>query len=286
MMSNVYHRAVVEDVLRSLKGKRVLYLPNPGNAGDALIAAGTKAAFDRAALSYEVITDLLDPGDCPVLLGGGGSLLGGVGEFRKALEYYSSRAKHLIILPHTVRNCEELLQNLGSNVTFIVRELESYRHLLTRCHKPTLLLAPDMAFHLDVEEFLNDPEIRESGQRWFVAMLKHHGIDFDQICSAPRAYYSRTDWEKKAGIGGSDFDVSSVFGFGIWGDRGSASAWCLLEAVRAVQSVVTDRLHVGIASALLGKECDFYDNAYGKNKEVYGYSIKYHFRNVNFLQHA
>ena len=38
--------------------------------------------------------------------------------------------------------------------------------------------------------------------------------------------------------------------------------------------IVTDRLHVGISSRLLGKEVFLFDNSYGKVSGVYEYSLK------------
>jgi exopolysaccharide biosynthesis predicted pyruvyltransferase EpsI len=46
--------------------------------------------------------------------------------------------------------------------------------------------------------------------------------------------------------------------------------------------VATDRLHVGIGAALLGKTCRLHDNSYGKNRAVYDHSIRNHFPAVVF----
>lgn len=282
-MTLAMHRAVVTEYLRGLAGRELFYYPNPGNAGDALIAAGTKAAFNRAGLAPTVIDAESDVTGKTVIMGGGGSLLGPQGEFPAALRNFSMQAKELIILPHTLRMSPEILDCLRENVTIFVRELESFRILSGNTTRPTVFLAPDMAFHVDVQEFLADPAVAGPGRRWFDAMLKHHGIKFGPIMEAPRAYFARTDWEKRADIGGSDFDASDVFAFGIWGERGAASAWCLLNAVRLVQAVTTDRLHVGIAAALLGKDCELHDNIYGKNRNIFEYSMKFHFSNINLV---
>lgn len=277
------HRAVVHEFLKGYRGREVVYFPNPGNAGDALIGAGTKAAFDRAGLSPAVTAVGEDVAGKVVIMAGGGALLGAGGPYPEALSYFAPRAAQVIILPHTIRAPAHVLEALKSNVTLIARDIPSYTHILENCHSPTAILAPDMAFHLDARDFIESSEIKKSGENWFRGMLNHRGIKFDNITLKPRAYFARTDWEKKSSIGGEDFDLSELFGFGVWGDRGSAAAWCLLNAVDKVKAVTTDRLHVGIACALLGKECDMHDNVYGKNRGIYEYSIKYHFRNINFI---
>jgi exopolysaccharide biosynthesis predicted pyruvyltransferase EpsI len=277
------HRAVLHEFLKGYRGRDVVYFPNPGNAGDALIGAGTKAAFDRAGLSPGVAAVGDDVAGKVVIMGGGGSLLGPEGEFPSALAYFAPRAAELIVLPHTIRANEEFLSVLQKNATLFVRDISSFNHLLNTCDKPSVVIAPDMAFHLDARVFLDDSNIKVPGEKWFGAMLKHRGIQFNPLKTAPRAYFARTDWEKKDTIGGSDFDVSEVFAFGVWGDRGAAAAWCLLNAVDQVRAVTSDRLHVGIASALLGKECEMHDNIYGKNKGVFEYSLKYFFRNVRLV---
>jgi exopolysaccharide biosynthesis predicted pyruvyltransferase EpsI len=64
------------------------------------------------------------------------------------------------------------------------------------------------------------------------------------------------------------------------------SAWCFLEFIRTAPPIVTDRLHVAIGAALLGKTCALHDNSYGKNAAVYRHSLKYHFRHVGFVPRA
>lgn len=283
-MNPELHRAVVHQFLLSLRGREILFFPNPGNAGDALIGAGTHAAFRRAGLDPAVADIDTDVTGKVVVMAGGGAMLGTHGPFPEALRAFLARAEEVVVLPHTVADDGELLGLLDHNTTIFARELTSYQILARHCTKPTVLLAPDMAFHLDAEAFLADPEVAPAGQRWFDALLRHNAIDFESVKNAPRAYFARTDWEKKSDIGGQHFDASTVFGFGIWGERGWAASWCLLNAVRQARAVTTDRLHVGIAAALLNKDCELYDNIYGKNRSIYEYSLKFHYRNVKFRQ--
>ena len=48
----------------------------------------------------------------------------------------------------------------------------------------------------------------------------------------------------------------------------------MLSAIDSFNAILTDRLHAGIASALMGKEVYLFDNNYGKVSGVYGHSLK------------
>ena len=48
----------------------------------------------------------------------------------------------------------------------------------------------------------------------------------------------------------------------------------MLMAVDCADAIITDRLHVGIAAALMGKEVFLLDNTYGKLSGVYNHSLK------------
>jgi exopolysaccharide biosynthesis predicted pyruvyltransferase EpsI len=46
--------------------------------------------------------------------------------------------------------------------------------------------------------------------------------------------------------------------------------------------IMTDRLHIAIASSLMGKEVHLYAGSYFKNKEVFLSTLKEYFPNVHF----
>jgi exopolysaccharide biosynthesis predicted pyruvyltransferase EpsI len=48
----------------------------------------------------------------------------------------------------------------------------------------------------------------------------------------------------------------------------------LLDTIGRADVIVTNRLHIGIAGALLGKRVQLYDNSYGKIRDVYESSLK------------
>jgi hypothetical protein len=57
-----------------------------------------------------------------------------------------------------------------------------------------------------------------------------------------------------------------------------------IEAIDRFETIHTNRLHVGIASALLGKKVNLYANDYFKIRAIYETSIKPFFPNVIFQQ--
>ena len=56
----------------------------------------------------------------------------------------------------------------------------------------------------------------------------------------------------------------------------------MLNAIAPFNEVKTNRLHIAIASVILGKETTLYDNIYFKNREIYKYSMAPHFSNIQF----
>ena len=54
----------------------------------------------------------------------------------------------------------------------------------------------------------------------------------------------------------------------------------IFRILRRYGTVNTNRLHIGVAGALLGLNVNFYDNNYGKNAAVYEFSMRDRFPNV------
>ena len=60
------------------------------------------------------------------------------------------------------------------------------------------------------------------------------------------------------------------------------SSWEILNFLRNFDAVHTNRLHLCIAAALLGKRVYFYENVYWKNREVFEASIAKRFKRVTW----
>lgn len=78
------------------------------------------------------------------------------------------------------------------------------------------------------------------------------------------------------GIYNSDLDISDELGwFSCFDTKENfeLAAKTMIECVYDMESVYTDRLHVGIASILSGTDTYLYDNTYGKISGVYYNSL-------------
>lgn len=273
-------------------GGVVAYCPNHGNAGDALIAQATFQAFQACGLPYQLIDpQRFTPQDEVIIYGGGGNLCRYYSDARTFIQRIHRSVRKLIILPHTIEGNEDLLAALGRNVDIICREVVSYQHVQRHVTQANVYLADDMAFALQTKAVLR-ARLRRP---W------HHLLP-----GAPRndrvaiQAYLRTWWAvRRTGVLHAfridceaterqtpkhNYDLSSAFAYG------TASTYPILRAsvqllrlVGTCRQLQTDRLHVAIAGALLGREVFFYANNYYKNQAVYDLSMAPRFPYVHWM---
>jgi hypothetical protein len=156
-------------ILRFLKSlphdETLYYFPNPGNAGDAMIALAAFQLFAQAGLKYRVVprSSGFDPSGRIVIYAGGGNLVEYYDTARKAILACYPRLERLIILPHTIQANEDLLAGFRGNVDVICREPVSYRHVKQHAPWANVYLMDDLAFHLDAGALLaGRPPARDS----------------------------------------------------------------------------------------------------------------------------
>lgn len=266
-------RLEVEAVLQQLRGERVLYLPNPGNGGDSLIAAATYQAFERAGVEFELASLDADVTGRVVILSGGGNLVPYYDDVSCALDRFADKAGRLILLPHTVRGHEDLLARLDGRCTLFVRDRASLAHVKRLNAAVDVRLAHDMAFHLDVSSFMGQADLQRRGQPVVEAKLRQVGLTIQSFREWPSVELMRLDIESIVAEPASDADISDLFMMGVNPDEAPLAAWCFLHAISLANHVLTDRLHVGIGAALMRVPCTMRDNAYGKNAAVFDYSL-------------
>jgi len=281
----------VEEFLQALPREELLYHPNRGNAGDALIAIATCQLFRRLGVRFRLMpTEQFDGTGRVVLYGGGGNLVPMYSDAARFLRQHQS-AKHVILLPHTVWGHEALLESLGQNVTIFCRELVSYEHVCRHALHAEVLLAEDLAIGLDLPAARyptadlsrgSDVASRRIIEDWmFVARLElGRGLWGDpQTLNAFRQDLERTAYRPPA----PNYDVSRV-GHGCRSEQLAAySSMRLLSVVDRFDRVNTNRLHVCIAAALLGKTVNLYPNSYYKCKAVYDFSLAARFPAVTWM---
>lgn len=285
---------LVDDVLISLRGKSFIFVPNPGNAGDGLIAAAEYFEFMRLGLSFRYF-DINSPinfrRDDVIVYGGGGNLVGLYNNAKNFLIKIHNKIERLIILPHTIRGHEDLISSFGENVTIFCRDLPSYEHVRKTSGAVSCYKADDMALSLPVIEVLG--RSTKLGFSFVDLMTMRTVKRVVRLCDY--AISSKFDFRvlnafrydaegANRGEGLLNIDVSQVFS----GDEMSdvdcrETAYAFMRFINLFDKVNTDRLHVCIAAALLGKRVDFYDNSYGKNSNVYEFSMKNKFPNVNLI---
>lgn len=249
------------EFLSDYASKHIVYIPNPGNAGDSLIAMGTLQLFDKLGLNY-VIGDInVEYKDKILFYAGGGNL---VGLYNNCYNFLNkNKAKNeIVLLPHTVKDVDSLVTSLGSNVTIICREYVSYVYVysITK-HSQNVLLSKDMAFYIT-------------------------GLESYTIKGVGEGNCFRLDCEKtnvRIPSGNNDISASMEVPHNTTKpDVINNVCSSVFKYLSQFEVINTNRLHVAIAGALLGKRVNLYRNSYYKNKAVYDYSLKDIFNNVSF----
>lgn len=273
--------------LEQFQDEEVVFVPNPGNAGDALINLGMYRLFQDLGLRYRMgRRDGVYEGEV-VIYSGGGALVPeypGNGPF---FEANHACAKALILLPHTVRAYDDLIARMDSNCYLFAREQNSFAYLQNIETRANVALTHDLAFYLDDRAIAEMPWDRGflmgASRRWswpkMVAKFTMQAWRGDGQLNALRTDTEKTSVEIPAG----NHDMSEMFSSGDMSFGGCASTIKTMRAVfKRYDRVNTNRLHIAVLSALLGLPVDMRDNSYGKNRDIYDQSIKDYFDNVTF----
>ncbi len=275
-------RDSIDPFLAGFRGQRVLLYPNPGNAGDCLILAGTIAALEKGGVAYDIIDARADVTGRTVFVGGGGNLVPLYRDISDALERFLPRAARIVLLPHTIRGHARLLRRLDERVSVLCREAESLAYVQRVNPRVKSMLAHDMAFHLDADQVLARTDLAAGAMPIVEAALADAGFTLASLAAMPRARFMRTDKESRGTAGPGDIDLSAVLGNVSDAESAAITTWSFLRIVSAARHIETDRLHVAIAAALCGVPCDLHDNTYGKNRAMFAASLR-NFPNVDFI---
>ena len=279
------------------KFETVYFCPNPGNAGDSLLAHVTYELFDEYNIKYQILKEQgFNPTDKILLYGGGGNLVPYYPHARNFILKYHRLVKKLIILPHSIDGNEDLLKKLDENVDIITREEVTYNHVKKNALRANVFLADDLGFSLNVEKILSKMPrfslhlvnlklpVRILLQGNYTEM-KHRARKLFQNEKKHVLNCFRTDQEKSdIDIPSDNVDLSSIFSYGVDSkEKAFYVCYRLLNFINSYEEIRTNRLHVAIAGALLGKEVKLYSNSYYKCEAVYEFSIKGRFPNVTWM---
>ncbi|MEG8043352.1 polysaccharide pyruvyl transferase family protein [Sphingomonas faeni] len=258
---------------------------NPGNAGDSLIAAATYQLFDHYNIDVEILSSVAEAKALrneTVLLAGGGNLVPlyhGMSALIRVLQPGNNR---IIVLPHSVRGNEELLQSLVPATTIYCRELPTHQHVLAHAPSIEAELSHDLALFLDTDKLYDDMESDAEIHDLFREMLLERAKLTPEAIDGKKMSCMRHGVEKTFIPRAPNFDISIVFQIGVKPREANRGAWMLLEFTRLASEITTNRLHVGVASALSGTTTQLHDNSYGKVSSIYTHSMQKDFPNVSF----
>ena len=263
-------------------GKQIVFTPWPGNLGDALIVLATLQVFEDFGIRYRLLSENEEYSESSVyVLGGGGCLNPLYSDFSVNFIHslFPGKRPHVVILPHSVKGVDNLYSGFDGRLTVFARELKSYNYLLSLgAHEA--FIYDDLAIFLNVKEEHLCPYIFF---RKFYSQL--------QLSSRPTLNCFRNDEEADMALLNDtaflpSFDLSVSWnaknslemGFGLmkldYALLYNSISW-FLTYISMFDVIRTNRLHVGIAGCLLGKEVYLYDNSYGKISSVYDYSLSY-----------
>lgn len=289
----------ITSFLSKYKDKNIIYKANAGNAGDALIAYATLQVFHNCELQYTLYKEGMDLEGKIVFFGGGGNL---VKEYASGAKFISSCkdiVAELIILPHTITGHTDLLRSLKPNVTIFCRENMSFEYLKSLGLMPTIYLADDMALSLDVSVM----NLKTKAPLRFINYLNKYVVKRTYVLFKSRIFNPlfwlkkrktdsldafRLDKEKTTvKIPEGNIDLSILFMYEPAMDDESSisnSVTDFISFLNQFKTVNTNRLHVGIGAALLGKNVKFYSNSYYKNQAVFDFSLKDRFPNIVWMK--
>lgn len=302
----------IELYLQQFKNEDIVYIPDPGNAGDSVMATATYQLFDKLGLRYALPRfgklAHIELKDKVVIYGGGGNLTGAAERFSSRVSHLvHAKAKRYVILPHTIKSVTPLLQAFGPNVDVICREAVSYAYVRDTATRANVFLMDDIAFSLDVADVMRGAPILSPTARLASFAISKLFSDknipvFDQVLrtfrlnqtkaqfrdrlASTELYCFRTDGEKTdIAIPASNIDLSDVFEFGVeTKDVAYLSTREVLAFLGQFKTIHTNRLHMAISGALLGLDVRFYANNYYKCRAVYEQSLKDKFPNVRWIE--
>jgi exopolysaccharide biosynthesis predicted pyruvyltransferase EpsI len=272
---------------------KLIYYPNPGNAGDALIATATWQCFDRVGITPGVARPENFPRHGTIILGGGGNLVPPYRFIADALQAcLDKQVRRCLLLPHTIRGNEALLNRLDERFTLLCRDQLSLEHVRQHAPQAHSQLVDDMALGLDIQALrqrtqslphhlsllVDRPWIRRR-KKWKRALARQ------QPDASGRLEILRSDVEANTKRG--ELREKDLMDFFL--TRCEKRAGCdqvamdLIKVLSEAKSVRTDRLHVALPATLLGLRVDMLDNNYGKLSIVWKTSLEGRYPNARLV---
>ena len=270
----------MKEFLQGYKDREIIYVPNPGNAGDSMIAYGTFQVFDSMNLNWRIVKREKH-NDCYywprfkdklLFYGGGGNLVGGLYGACKNFLLSNKGRNEIVVLPHTVANEDSFIKGLDKNVKIICREEISYKYVRElMSHKENALLSDDMALHIKgIEEYKN-----KEGEGILNCFRKAKDkeasgikIPADNVDVSSRLKFK--SWEHDQKSPQDDVDIMKQVSLSVF------------DYLSRFSVINTNRAHMAIGGSLLNREVNMFSNSYYKNRAIYDYSLKGNYPNTRY----
>jgi exopolysaccharide biosynthesis predicted pyruvyltransferase EpsI len=209
-----------------------------GNKGDELIYAGTRQLLARRFYKEVSVRDLGTVSGHTALVAGCGGWCGPYHDMVKHLPAIESKFERVIIMPSSFDvSVPSVRSTLAATKALVfARERKSFEDIRRLCDAK---IAYDCAFFFDYRPYLRHGE----------GCLVSYRTDEESVLSV---------------IPESNHDISK--------SCSSLDEWLWTIARHAV--VKTDRAHVMIAAALLGKSVDYWTSSYHKVPSIADYALK------------
>lgn len=267
------------------------FFPNPGNAGDCLIASANWQLFDAVGLRPETAKPRDFKAGGNVILGGGGNLIPQYHDTEKALKRcLEIGVNKCLLLPSTIRGNEALLARLDSRFTIVCRDYQSFSHVQAHVDGASVFLSPDIVFSLEPEKL--NLRVKTLAHRWslmfdqdwFNRRFKwRRALRYQRRNLGQPLQILRCDIESAAGGANKLGDLNGHF---ITKRMGRAScdqvSSDIIRLLSDADAVVTDRLHIAIPSLLLNRSLTIRDNNYGKLSAVLAL-VESNYSNYRFI---
>lgn len=258
-------------------GERVVLISNHGNLGDALILAGAQAFLSHFGFEHRVVRGI-DIAEIrrvllrrryvrelllakPLIERNRLTLRKLAGEYRNAIYcgggYWIPHSRKPAVVRLVVDRFERAIVMPGTYAMPVPDDIRSRALLFVRDRSESQARLPEAPFCHDTAFFLDPPPTEGRGIGWFVRG------DEERSGAIPRPLNNR--------------DVSAE------GDEWSDPE-IVLDAVRPCATVVTDRLHVAIPAALMGKRVYLFQSNYFKIRAIFEASIVGRYPDVTLVR--
>jgi len=276
------------------------FLPNHGNLGDVMISCAQFQYFEAKKNDYTVYNRIIKSKEPFNFVYGGGGLWYNHYEssYQSILDIFKSPLlKKCIIMPSSFYCCEDVMSVLDERFVVFCREEQSLNYCRENNKKATFILADDMVINDDFNIFQNRicntdnlNNFFKGNIKMFFNIVKEKYLFYQRVYKKAEiahgkyintdiGYLLRVDSESNISddtfINVNQIDVSN-FSNVCCGDKGLdfILGTIFLSVIDLFNIVITDRLHIGICAAKLGKEVLLIDNSYRKLSNVYKNSLQ------------